>query len=327
MRASSRRVAIALSAVAALSGCIVSPPQLDADTRTSHLPARVELEHVPFHPQEQYQCGPAALAAALQASGVRIEAEKLAAEVYLPGRKGSLQVELLAAARARDRVTYVASPNLPALLEQVAAGNPVVVMQNVGLAWLPAWHFAVLVGYDRDAQQVILRSGTTRRLVVDYRRFMRTWDRAQRWALVILQPDQLPTAPDHDRYLTAVAGLESTGRLDAASRAYERAREQWPQSVWPALGLANVSYTRGELDSAEAGYLDALALDPQSVIAHNNLADILLARGCLQSARRHIDHAAHLAAGTSLEATVSATARRIASSAVHDSDTQCPAGS
>jgi tetratricopeptide (TPR) repeat protein len=327
MRASSGRVAIALAAIAFLSGCIVSPPRLDVDAPTSHLPARVELEHVPFHPQEQYQCGPAALASALQASGVRIEAEELAAEVYLPGRKGSLQVELVAAARARDRIAYVAPPNLPALLEQVTAGNSVVVMQNVGLAWLPAWHFAVLVGYDRDTEQVILRSGTTRRLVIDYRRFLRTWDRAQRWALVILQPDQLPAAPDHDRYVTAVAGLESTGRLDAASRAYERARERWPQSVWPALGLANVSYARGELGTAEAGYLDALALDPKNVVAHNNLAEILLARGCAQSARAHIEQAVRLAAGTSLEAALSATARRIASSVVQDADTQCPAGS
>lgn len=289
----------------------------------AHLPVRVELGQTPFHPQERYQCGPAALATVLQASGAPAAPEELAGEIYLPGKKGSLQVELTAAARARDRIAYRLPASLPALLAQVAAGHPVLVMQNVGLRSLPAWHFAVLIGYDRDAQQLYLRSGTTRRLVLDADRFLRSWDRAQRWAIVVLPPDVLPAEPDVDRYMHAAASLEAVGRLDAAEQAYRRAREQWPQSPWPAVGLANVSYARGDQHGAEAGYRDALALDPQNVVAHNNLADILLARGCVAAARPHVERAAELAAGQGMEAAVAATKERLAAADAHDAEARC----
>ncbi len=57
-----------------------------------------------------YQCGPAALATVLAASGVEVTADELVPEVYLPGRRGSLQPELVAATRNRDRVPYVLPP-------------------------------------------------------------------------------------------------------------------------------------------------------------------------------------------------------------------------
>ena len=45
------------------------------------------------------------------------------------------------------------------------------------------------------------------------RNFLATWDRAERWALVALQPGTLPPAADFARYMEAVAGLEAV-RLD-----------------------------------------------------------------------------------------------------------------
>lgn len=318
------QAAVAFVAMAAFGGCAFNPPDL-TPAATAHLPAQVELAHVPFFPQAQYQCGPAALATALQSTGVPISPQELSAEVYLPGRKGSLQMELVAATRMRDRVPYQLPENLRAALEQVAAGRPVLVMQNLGLKTVPAWHFAVLIGYDLKARTLTLRSGTTQRLVVDAGRFMRTWDRAQRWALVVLQPGQLPANPDLDRYMAAAASLEAVGRLDAAEQAYHRAREYWPQSAWPPLGLANISYARGELRAAEGGYRAALALDPDNVVAHNNLAEILMQRGCVAQALAHMDRAAVLAVGTSLEPAVTAAARRLPAATSAETAASCPA--
>ena len=73
-------------------------------------PARVELESTPFFPQSDYQCGPAALATVLAADGVDVTADQLVSEVYLPGRRGSLQVALIAATRARGRLPYTLPP-------------------------------------------------------------------------------------------------------------------------------------------------------------------------------------------------------------------------
>src|SRR5690606_29566356 len=84
-----------------LSGCASLFPQT-AELREGlpeGLPERVELKSVPFFPQDEYQCGPAALATSLAATGVKVTPTELVPQVYLPERKGSLQVEMLAAAR------------------------------------------------------------------------------------------------------------------------------------------------------------------------------------------------------------------------------------
>ena len=54
----------------------------------------VELNQVPFFPQQRYQCGPAALATVLSWSGAAVSPDALVPEIYLPARRGSLQIEL-----------------------------------------------------------------------------------------------------------------------------------------------------------------------------------------------------------------------------------------
>lgn len=299
-----------LLVLVALSGCATRPAELDAQT-TAHLPRRVELVDTPFHPQDDYQCGPAALATVLQATDVKVSPEALTPEVFLPSRKGSLAVELIAATRTRERLAYPLDPHPLAILEQVAAGKPVLVMQNLALKIAPTWHFAVVIGYDLEARTFILRSGTVDRLVMSERGFMRTWDLADRWAIVVLEPDRLPTRPDLHKYMTAAAGLEATGHLDAAARAYRTAHEHWPTSAWPALGIANVSYAQGAWAEAERGYRTALALDPANVVAHNNLAELLLKRGCVSQARIHAERAATSAIGTPLAQATAATLKKM----------------
>ena len=326
MRRRWRGIAILLIAIATLSACALTRSEL-TPAATAHLPARVELAQVPFFAQDDYQCGPAALATVLQSAGHDTTPDALTEEVFLPGRKGSLGVELLAATRMRNRVPYLLPETPVALLEELAAGRPVLVMQNLGLERLPAWHFAVLVGYDLDEQTMILRSGTAQRLVVGERRFMRTWERARRWAVVVLEPDRLPANPQLDRYIQAVASLEAVGKLDAAEQAYTRAHEHWPQSAWPVLGLANVRYAQGQLDAADEAYRIALRIDPNDIVAHNNLAEILLRRGCTAQARKHVEHARIHAKGGALEAAVNKTARRVHDAEalhVQPSSSECP---
>ena len=296
--------------VAILSACATRPPEL-SEAATAHLPRQAELTSTPFHPQDQYQCGPAALATVLQSSGAEVSPESLVPEVFLPGRKGSLAVELVAATRTHDRLAYPLDPTPLAILEEIAAGRPVLVMQNVALKIAPTWHFAVVIGYDLDARTFVLRSGTVERLVMSERGFLRTWDLADRWAIVVLEPGQLPANPDLHRYMTAAAELEATGRLDAAVLAYEKAHEHWPTSAWPALGVANVSYAQHKWAAAEEGYRTALAIDPSNVVANNNLAELLLERGCLTEARTHAKRASEEAIGTPLEEAANATVKKI----------------
>jgi hypothetical protein len=157
-------------------------------------PRRHELTATPFFPQDAYQCGPAALATILTAAGYPATPEALTPQV-VPAREGSLQVEMLAASRNRGALTLMLPPRLEALLKEVAAGNPVLVLQNRGLSWVPAWHYAVVVGYDLDRRDVWLRSGTTERDEMSLNAFARTWARSGNWAFMALPPGQTPRQP------------------------------------------------------------------------------------------------------------------------------------
>jgi hypothetical protein len=305
------RAVLAIGAMFAIAGCAARGPVL-APAMAGDGPARVELKATPFFPQEQYQCGPAALATVLSAAGAEVTADSLVPEVYIPGRAGSLQAELVAATRRHDRVPYLLPPTLEALLAALDGGSPVLVLQKLGAGPFPGWHYAVVIGYDTTADHFVLRSGTERRKVMSADHFLATWDRAERWALVALQPGALPPAADFARYMEAAAGLEAVGRLDVAALAYEAAARAWPAESLPRFALANLAYARGDLVAAEQGFHAAVRLDPADAAARNNRAEVLRALGCPTLARREIEVARVLAAGGPLSATVEASARAIA---------------
>jgi predicted small lipoprotein YifL len=305
------RTALAILALFAVAACTARGPVL-APAMAGAGPARVELDSTPFFPQERYQCGPAALATVLSAAGADVTADALVPEVYLPGRQGSLQPELVAATRRHERVPYLLPPTLDALLATLDGGSPVLVLQKLGAGPFPGWHYAVVVGYDVAGDHFVLRSGTERRKVMPADHFLATWDRAERWALVALRPGALPPAANFTRYMEAAAGLEAVGRPDVAALTYEAAARAWPAESLPQVALANLAYARGDLTTAEQGFHAAVRLNPTDAAARNNRAEVLRALGCPTLARREIEVARALAAGGPLSATVEATALAIA---------------
>jgi tetratricopeptide (TPR) repeat protein len=251
----------------------------------------VELAAVPFFPQDAYQCGPAALATVLAADGAAVSADALVAQVYLPAREGALQAEMLATARRHGRLAVVLPPRLDAVLAEIEAGHPVIVLQNLSLPVLPRWHYAVVIGFDLERRQVLLRSGTTRRLALPLATFERTWARSGHWAMAATPPDRLPTTPDVAALVAAAAALE---RVDvrAAGEAYRALAARAPEAYGAWFGLGNVAHALGDLDGAQRAFARAAAVDPQAADAWNNLALTQLARGrvaeALASARRAV---------------------------------------
>jgi tetratricopeptide repeat protein len=288
-----------------LAGCAASPPL--ANGLPPGMPRALELHDTPFFPQEEFQCGPAALATVLGASGVQVQPDALAPQVFLPKRHGSLQSELIGSARRHGRLAYLLPGTGQALLEELVEGRPVLLLQNLGVKQIPIWHYAVLVGYDTDRNVALLRSGRDERKEIRWQRFARSWDRAGRWAMTTIAPGVIPAQAEAAHYLEAVAGIEAAGNRQAAKLSYDSAIIRWPDEPMAWLGRGNIAYAEGDRAAAADVYARAATLAPSNAAIRNNLAQVLADAGCIDEARRQVGRALALAVGTALSATVETT--------------------
>jgi hypothetical protein len=241
--------------------------------------ASIELDDVPFYPQERYQCGPAAVTTVLVSSGVETSLEAVTARTYLPGRQGSLRAELTAASRAAGRIPYTLDGRFSAIVAELHAGRPVLVLQNLGVEWFPRWHYSVVVGFDHDAETVVLRSGTERRRITALDTFLRTWRRGDYWAYVALKPGELPSMVDRERYFQSVSAMETLAHDEAAYLGWRAAHDRWPDSVTARFGLGNTAFAAGKLVEAELIFRNLIAADAGMLSARNNLAFVLVEQG------------------------------------------------
>ncbi|TXS89880.1 peptidase C39 family protein [Parahaliea maris] len=291
-----------------LTACAVYPDQPPAPQA-----GPAELTGVPFFPQSEYQCGPAALATSLLYSGVEVDDQALEQAVFLPGRQGSLQAELLAASRRYGRIPYRIPGTPDALIAELDAGNPVLVMQNLGIDALPQWHYAVVVGYEPNRREWILRSGTERRRLESHRRFLLSWQKASHWAVVTLPPERLPASVTPAAATLALADAERVLGEAALLPGWEAAVARWPQQPEFLFGAANAQRAAGNDQAASKRFAQLLALAPDHYAGRNNYADLLLAQGCPASGREVLSPAVQ-AEGLppELAAVIAATAGELA---------------
>ncbi len=269
-----------------LAGC-AAPPQLAAlrAEGATGLPARAQAQRVPFFAQPgDTLCGPTSLAMVAQAAGVSLTPGQLTPQVYLPGRQGALQAEMLAAARRHGLVPYVIEPSLSALLRELASGAPVLVLQNLSLPMAPQWHYAVAVGYDWPAGEIELHSGTTASLRLPLSTFERTWARSQHWAVRVVSPDDPPATADAGRWGAAVAPLERVN-VQAAHTAYQAGLRRWPEAALLHFGAGNTAHALGAHDEARRAFEAAVNAQPDFADAWNNLAWLRLQGGDASGAR------------------------------------------
>jgi hypothetical protein len=302
-----------------LAGCSLVAPQTYAlketlKEKSIDIPQGVELTDVPFFPQIDYYCGPSSLAMVLSAAGAAVTPESLVDQVFLPGRKGSLQVEMLAAARRHGMVAYEVEPRVTDLLRELAAGTPAIVLENYGpFSWFPVWHYSVVVGYDLPELEVIRRSGTRARITTPLPVFEKIWKEEKYWAMVAIPPDRVPATASEARYTAAVVALEQTGQTRSAITAYDTLLKRWPASLAGRMGRGNAAYALHDLAAAEDSFRQATVDHPDAAAAFNNLAQVLAERGKLDEALPAAERAVNL--GGPLLVTTQATLAEIRSKA------------
>ncbi len=226
---------------------------------------------------------------ALRWSGVAIHPTDLVPEVYTASKKGSLQASLIAAARRHGRVAYLLD-GPPALIEEIAAGHPVVVLQNLGLAWYPVWHYAVAIGWDADGR-MILHSGTRRARSISVKTFERTWARSDFWGLLVMPPSRVPATANERDYLTAVSQLERLEDWSSALLGYRSALGCWPKSLTAWMGVGVCLFQMGDLAAAETHLRAAVQQFPHEGAVYNNLAQVLLQQGRREEALAAVQQA------------------------------------
>jgi len=281
--------------VVLLSACAGSPQtRLITTQPPANLPAQHELKETAFFPQKAYQCGPASLATVLTSQEVEVQPDELVDKVYIPARKGSLQIEMIATARSYGVMPYKLATELEDILKEVASGRPVLVFQNLAFDWIPRWHYAVVVGYDLKTQQLILRSGTDKRRLVSFANFEQTWRRGQYWAYVFVQPGQIPTTAEPLPYTQAASDLLKTGYESEALASFSAAAERWTDLALPHMVLGNTKYAVKDYPAAQQAFSDAIAAEPNNAQAWNNLAYTYVAQQCRVAAIKAIGCAVRL---------------------------------
>ncbi len=263
--------------LALIQGCSSISLQSDMllEKKPSEFSQAKEITEVNFNPQEDYECGPASLATVLQWQGLSISDKDLVPEIYIPDRKGSLQIELIAATRRHGLIPYVIEKSMTALLKEIKAGNPVLVLQNLALDWYPQWHYAVVIGYDINKDEIILRSGVTERRVNSFSLFERTWRRAKYWGFIVLNKNKLPASGNAFSYLKSVAPFEKLNKVALALAAYKNALQKWPDNRNLLMAAGNASYSTRQLNAAEKYYRKVFLKWPEYAPALNNLAQVL----------------------------------------------------
>ena len=157
------RGALFIFAVLTLLACGRAPEPLAAPF--DNLPTRVAVAEVPLIVQADFYCGPASLAMVHQWAGLNVTQAEVARQSFTPGAEGTYLADMLGAARRRGQLA-VPDEGFENLMREIAAGNPVIVFQNLGLKIAPRWHYGVVVAYDLDVDRIELNSGQHERMVM-----------------------------------------------------------------------------------------------------------------------------------------------------------------
>ncbi len=276
-------IVLGAGVMVALVGC-VSPPQTRALLNAPpDIPAAHVIEGVPFFAQDEYFCGPTTLAEVFNFYGANSTPSKVAPDVFVPELKGSLQIEMHSAVRKNGLLPYSDKGNLSQLLGLVSDGIPVIILQNLSVNWLPAWHYAVVVGYDLNRKELVLHSGQTAHYRLRLSVFERTWARAEYWFLVAVPPD-LTSAHFHPyKFTQAAQDLVAVGRIDAGVSALTAATERWQES-WLAYFLLANTYIQEQPRQSVEWFKKGFAYGKNQATYLNNYAHALNALACPREA-------------------------------------------
>ncbi len=227
---------------------------------------------VPFVAQKHELCGPAALAMIAQYYGQQVTQDEIAKEIYLPEVHGTLTSDLADYAKRYNFWVRQYKGTQADIRRKVSAGVPVVVLGKFGAQY----HYFVLLAFDDFAKTVVVHTDRRADEVLTQEQFLRVWDRADRWVLVVCPPDRAKWELSYDEHNDLGVFLERAGNLAAATGHYQMAVTLAPEPVNStyAVNLGNAFRKLKLLPEAAKAFKQALKLKSDNADAMNNLADV-----------------------------------------------------
>lgn len=239
----------------------------------------------------------------------RLSQEELDARTLIPAKGGTLQIELMATARANGLLAYTLAPTLDALLHELEKQHPVIVLLNRGYSWYPLWHYAPVTGYNKKDQTILMHFSDRPNEAMNVATFKRLWERSGNWGVVLLPPGYLPATASSKAFLRSAYDLEKTGMRDNAIIAYRSALQRWPKDIDILFALANAYYHSNKFTAAEKYYRKLLSIEPLHPLALNNLSDLLCRTGRRKQAMAIIKKA--VSNNSEIQSIINATQKEI----------------
>jgi len=144
------------------------------------------IDGVPFFPQEEFQCGPASLAGVLNYYGWRNSPADIAAEIFSPQARGTLDMDMVFYAQKKGLRAEKYRGSFEDLRAQIDSRRPLIVLIDQGFWVYQRHHFVVVVGYDQGS--IVVNSGKEERKFIARESFLRTWKKTKFWTLRITPP-------------------------------------------------------------------------------------------------------------------------------------------
>jgi tetratricopeptide (TPR) repeat protein len=119
--------------------------------------------------------------------------------------------------------------------------------------------------------------------------FLSSWEKAERWAIIVLRPEELPADVDVRKYLAILAGIETTGNVKLAEKGYRTLLNKYPEQPTALFGLANTLFVQKEFLAAARIYRSLLKFESTPAAAVNNLAETLASLHCSSQALSLLD--------------------------------------
>jgi predicted double-glycine peptidase len=147
------------------------------------------IENVPYFAQENFQCGPAALATVVnywylrEGSGKQLLIETIIADIYSPSARGVLGMDLGLYAQKLGFDMTGRAGTVDDIKRNVDMGVPVIILVDYGMFAYQQNHFMVAKGYTSDG--IIVNSGRAENQVIPVKDLNKIWKKTGFWSLVV----------------------------------------------------------------------------------------------------------------------------------------------